>query len=298
MIYIRLSNKDIIENSIKNKFLNRLSKIRVDEFEGKQLIEIKDLKNKTLNKLSKYLELNCINRICISDNLFKSDIFLEFIKNENIKYFDGRWLFKHLMLDSVEYICSCKKEKLEYQEISILSNSLDWSLVYNIKNLATSVRILNIITNHENKFRKIEKELYEEKGIILNISSNYKKSLIKSDIIFNIDFLEEELNKYVLPKKACIININNETKILSKAFEGINANFYEINMPRKYLDKILFFKGFNSSILYESFIYKNTMPENIVRELNEDNLTISFLEGINGKIRKTEYLKLSKKIAN
>lgn len=298
MVYIRLSNEDIIENSIKNRLLNRFSKIKVDEFEGKQLIEIKDLKNKTLNKLSKYLELNCINKICMSDNLFKSDIFLEFIKNENIKYLDGRWLFKHLMLNSVEYICSCKKEKLEYQEISILSNSLDWSLVYNIKNLATSVRILNIITNHENKFRKIEKELYEEKGIILNISSNYKKSLIKSDIIFNIDFLEEELNKYVLPKKACIININNETKILSKAFEGINANFYEINMPRKHLDKILFFKGFNSSILYESFIYKNTMPENILRELNEDNLTISFLEGINGKIRKTEYLKLSKKIAN
>ncbi len=298
MVYIRLSNSDIIKNSIKNRILNRFSKIRIDEFEGKKLIEIKDLKNKTLNKLSKYLELNCINRVCISDNLLKSDIFLEFIKNEKVKYFDGRWLFKHLMINSAEYICSSKKEKLEYQEISILSNGLDWDLVYNIKSLATSVRILNIITNYENKFRKIEKELYEEKGIILNINNNYKKSLIKSDIIFNVDFSEEELNKFVLPKKACIINFNKEIRILSKAFEGINANFYEITMPRKYLDKILFFKGFNSSILCESFIYKNTMPGNILREINEDNLTISFLEGINGKIRKTEYLKLSKKIAN
>ena len=60
-------------------------------------------------------------------------------------------------------------------------------------------------------------------------------------------------------------------------------------MPRKYLDKLLFFKGFNTSILCESFLYKNTMPY---------NMNISFLEGRNGKIRKTEYLKLSKKMAN
>lgn len=203
-----------------------------------------------------------------------------------------------MMFDCIEYICMCKKEKIEYQEISILSNNMDWNLLYNIKRIANSARFINIITNNENKFKKLEKELYEEKGIILNINNNYKKSLIKSDIILNFDFPENELNKYVLSKKACIINFANEIKILQKSFEGINSCFFEINMPRKYLDKLLFFKGFNTSILCESFIYKNTMPNNIFRQIESDNITISFLEGRNGKIRKTEYLKLSKKIAN
>lgn len=298
MIYIRLSDNEIIEKSIKNKFFKKFSKLKVDEFDGKKILEIRNLENKTLNKISKFLKVNCINKVCLSDNLINNEVFLEFLKKENIAYFNGRWLFKHLMFDSLEYICECKKEKLEYQEISILSDNIDWNLIYNIKKIASYVRVLNIITNYENKFRKIEKELYEEKGIILNINNNYKKSLIKSDIIFNADFSEEELNKYVFPKKACIVNLSNEVKIQQKAFEGINIIFFEINMPRKYLDKLLFFKGFNSSILCESFIYKNTMPSNVLKQIKDENITISFLEGKNGKIRKTEYLKMSKKMAN
>lgn len=298
MIYIRLIDNDIVQKSFKNKFLKKFYKMKVDEFDGKKLIEIRDLKNKTLNKLSKFLRSNCINRVCLSDNLLNNDVFLEFLSKEEISYFDGIWLFKHMMINCAEYICTCKKEKLEYQEISILSNSIDWNLIYVIKELANRVRIVNIITNNENRFRKVEKELYEEKGILLNVNNNYKRSLVKSDIIFNYDFYEEEFNKYVLPKKACIINFENEIKALPKSFEGINANFFEINMPRKYIDKLLFFKGFSSTILCESFIYKNTMPSNISKEINDNSIQITFLDGRNGKIRKTEYLKMSKKIAN
>lgn len=298
MIYIRLADNDIAKKSIKNNFFKRFSKLKVDEFDGKKLLEIRDLNNKTLNKVSKYLRTNCINKVCLSNNLLNNAVFLEFIKKENISYFDGRWIFKHMMINCAEYICTCKKEKLEYQEIAILSNNVDWNLIYNIKKIATKVRIVNIITNCENKFRKLEKELYEEKGIILNINNNYKKSLIKSDIIFNYDFSEDELNKYLLPKKACIINFENEIKKLPKSFEGVNASFLEINMPRKYLDKVLFFKDFNTTILCESFIYKNTLPSNISKQILDDNITISFLEGKNGNIRKTEYLKMSKKMAN
>lgn len=298
MIYIRLADSEIIKKSIKTQFFKRFSKLKVDEFDGKKMLEINDLSNKTLNKVLKYLKSNCINRVCLSNNLLNNDVFLEFIKKENIAYFDGRWLFKHMMINCADYICSCKKEKLEYQEIAILSNDIDLNLVYNIKKIASIVRVVNIVTNYENKFRKLEKELYEEKGIILNINNNYKKSLIKSDIILNLDFFEDELNKYILPKKAFIINFNNEVKNLPKYFEGINANFFEIDMPRKYLDKALFFKDFNTAILYESYIYIRTIPSNISRQINEDKANISFLIGKNGSIRKTEYLKLSKKIVN
>ena len=130
------------------------------------------------------------------------------------------------------------------------------------------------------------------------MNNNYKKSLIKSDIILNYDFSEEELNKYNLPRKACILNFKEHININTKSFEGINASFYEISMPKKYLKYLLFFKKFNIAILYESFIYKNTNPVNIIKELKDDEVKVSFLLGKNGKIRKNEYLKMSKKLVN
>jgi len=200
--------------------------------------------------------------------------------------------------NEVRYIVENKKEKIEYQEVSILSNEISDIIVFMIRNLADKVKIINVLTNDSYKFRKIEKELYEKNGIIINMNNNYKKSLIKSDIILNYDFSEEELNKYNLPRKACILNFKEHININTKSFEGINASFYEIEMPKKYLKYLLFFKRFDIATLYESFIYKNTNPVNIIKELKEDELKISFLLGKNGKIRKNEYLNLSKKIAN
>ncbi len=280
--------------NIKNKFL----KLKEEKFENIVLLTIPNLNNITLNKLSKYIKINCINRICLSDTLLKNDVFMEFIKNEQVKILDGKWLFKHLTECCAEYICTSKKEDLGYQEISFLSKDINDIVVNAIKDLAPKIKILNVITFDENKFRKVERDLYEQKGIILNMNNNYKKSLIKSDIIFNFDFLDEEINKYILPKKTCIVNFNNDIKINSKSFEGINANFYDIQMPRKYLKNSIYLKDFNSSILYESYIYKKTSPQNIVKEIKEDGVDIVFLNGRNGRIRKNEYLNLSKKIVN
>lgn len=305
MIYIKLEED---ENSVlkKKKYFfyliekikDKFYKLNVEEVEDKILVKIPNIENKTLNKLSYYIEEHCIYKVCASDNLLEKEKFIEFIKNENVKLFDGKWLFKHLTTECIKYIAMCKKEKIEYQEISILSNNIDALVVDNIKEIAGKVRTINVITEKESRFRKLEKELYSENGIILNMNNNYKKSLIKSDIIFNFDFTEEEINKYNLPQKTCIVNLNNEIKINSKSFEGINAIFYEITMPRKYLKDLIHFRGFDTAILYESFIYKNTNPSNIKKELEKDNINIVFLHGKNGKIRKTEYSDLSKKIVN
>lgn len=304
MIYIKLVEKREIETPKNNflKFINKMKdkfiKLKEEKIDNKTLVIINDTEKQTLNKLSEYIKRNCVNRVCLSNNLLNNKAFIKFIKNENVRIFDGKWLFKHLALSSAEYVCKCKKESLGYQEISFLTNEISDIVVENIKDISSKVKILNIITEDEKKFRKIEKELYEEKGIILNMNNNYKKSLIKSDIIFNFDFSEEEINLYTLPKKTCIINFNDEVKINVKSFEGINADFFEIPMPRKYLKDSIHLNDFDNSILYESYIYKNTSSKNILKEIQKDGINISFLNGRNGRIRKNEYLNLSKKIAN
>lgn len=305
MIYIKLET-ELEESSVKFKFIknkifnikNKFVKLKEEIFENIVLISIPNIEKQTLNKLSRYIKIKCINRVCLSDNLLEKIEIREFLKNENVNFFDGKWLFQHMIKECVEYVCICKKEEMVYQEITLLSNNINNIIKDTIIELSSDVRVLNIVTENENKFKRIEKELYEEKGIILNITNNYEKSLSKSNIIFNFDFSEEEINKYNIPRNACIINLCNQVKINKKAFEGINANFYDIQIPRKYLKNSIYLNGFNNSILYESYIYKNTNPQNIKKEIKNDGVNILFLNGINGKIRKNEYLNLSKKIAN
>ena len=300
MIYIKLIENNEIDikktifKNLKNRLRSKFIKIKEEKIDDKTVLTINDSDKRTLEKLSKYIDKNCITRVCLTNNLLKNKEFIDFMKNKNVKICDGKWLFKFLIPKVVEYICKCKKENLNYQEVSFLCDEISDVLVYNIRELSLKIKVLNIITNNEKKFKKIEKELYEQNGTILNINNNYKKSLQKSDIIFNFDFKEEEINKYNLPKKTCIINLSNEINIDSKSFEGININYFEIIMQRKYLKNSIYFNGFDNSILYESYIYKNTNPKNIKKEINLDNVNINFLYGINSKIRKSEYTKLCK----
>ena len=70
-----------------------------------------------------------------------------------------------------------------------------------------------------------------------------------------------------------------------KSFNGINSNFFNINLPLKYKEIYNKLNRFNSVNLYESLIYRNTQAENIWREIKEDKIEVLSLEGRNGMIR-------------
>lgn len=118
---------------------------------------------------------------------------------------------------------------------------------------------------------------------MLNISNNRKKSLLKSQIIINMDFPEELINKYKIFDNAIIININDKINLQSKRFNGINVNYYKINLPEEYkLDK------FMDEIVYESLIYTKNNYKEISKKIMQDNIEIIGLIGNNGNISKNE----------
>ena len=305
MLYIKLQN-DIGEENKRFRFLNnkiykikyKFLKLKEEKIENGEIVFLPNLEKYTYEKLSKYFKIKGITKVCISNELMNNKNFIDFLNNNNVEMLDGKWLFKHMTFECVKYICNSKKEKINYQEISILSNDINRILKQIIFDLARDVKVLNLITQNENKFTKIEKELYNKQGIILNMNNNYQKSLIRSDIILNFDFREDEINKYNIKSNACIINFNNEVNIKEKIFKGVNANFFQITIPMKYIKESVYLNEFDTSVFYESLIYKMTSPENIKKEIEKDNIKINFLVGKNGIIRKNEYLKLSKKIAN
>lgn len=305
MVYIKLeSDEEYINNKsffskIFSILKNKIYKIRVELIDNKKMIIINNLEENTLKKLSKYIQVNSVTRVCLSDNLFYNDFFKSYIINQNVKICDGRWLFKYLTKKCVNYICFCKKEKIQNQKISILSNDIDKTVYYIINEMAKEVKAINVISKNEKKFRKLEKELYSEYGIVLNMNNNYKRSLLKSDIIINLDFTNDEVNRYIIDDNTCLINMSSKNiEINSKTFNGIIINSYEISFPNKYIKSLIFFKGFNIQVLYESFIYKNTSPNNIKKELYDDNINIVSLIGKYDKIRKSEFYKTEKEVKN
>lgn len=171
----------------------------------------------------------------------------------------------------------------------MLVNDFDGMTAELIILIANNIKRLNIVTNHIEKCKKIEEYLYNEFGIMLNVSNNKKSSLSKAEIIINIDFPEEIINKYRIYDKAIILNILERIAIKSKRFNGINANYYKIDMPQEYkLDE------FEDEIVYESLIYNYKHLDNILDIIVKDKIEIKGLIGNNGIIKEKELNLLTK----
>ena len=136
-------------------------------------------------------------------------------------------VFKSMEIGN-EKIGGKKNMKKEEVSISILVNDINDNILENIKEIVKEYKKINIVTNHIEKFKKIEKQILEKEGIMLVISNNRRKSLLKSKIILNIDFPTELINKYQIYEEAIIVNLKGNVKIEKKRFNGININDYEI----------------------------------------------------------------------
>ena len=141
---------------------------------------------------------------------------------------------------------------------------------------------MNIITKNMKQFKYIEKQLYEKQAIALQITNNKRKSMLKSNIIVNVDLTEEELNKCTFPQNIIIINIKNKINTNSIKSEGINVNDCTLNIKRE----IKQIDGFIINSLYESILYENKSK---LKELIENEIEINSLIGINGKIEQSEF---------
>ena len=291
MIYIRLNEQN--EGFFRRCF-DRLKKLKIDKYNENDIITLCNIEKYSLAKLSKFFKINCTSIVCISEDLRNKECFTSFLNSINVRYFDGGWLYNHLITNIIEYIVINQEERLENQEISILTNDLNDKIADEIKEIAYKVKTLNIASNNKKMFSKIERDLFLEKGIVINVNNNYNKTLKKSNIIINYDFSESEINKYEILRNACIINLKDKVKIEKKSFVGINIDSYNINVPSKINIIGDFQNGFDKSILYESFIYKKTSAQNIKKEIRADRIAISSLVGRKGIIRKNEF---SKKIS-
>ena len=230
-------------------------------------------------KTKRILDKTYCNKVIISNKIERQEQYMNFLYSYNLNIVDGIWLFEVLSEKILDYIIVKKSLKKEQIQLSILVNDLSEIILEEIKILVKQYKIINIVTNHIEKFKKIEENLLANEGIVITVTNNKRKSLTKSELILNVDFPTELINEYKIYENAVIVNIKNTVKIKEKRFNGICVNDYEIkfrdNINSDYdCEKIAKYKN---KYIYESEIYKNQPTKNILKKIDADKVKITKL---------------------
>lgn len=268
-----------IEENDKPTFLERiLTKIKIEN--NRIIIPIeKELTEKKQEKLAhktiKLLNKSSSKKIVVSKKIGQYEKYMNILKAKYINV-EGKWLYKMLVPEIIEYIL--KKENLKKEETSlhILVNDATDVAVQNILEFAKEYKTITIITNHIDKFKKIEEKIFEESGINISIMNNKKKSLSRAKIIINFDFPKELINQYTINEKAIILNLPGKLKINKKRYEGKIIQGYEIKSKEdsnyhQELDK------FYPKSIYESKFYYEQPYQYIREKIKNDKIEIKEL---------------------
>ena len=281
MFYIEKNDKPTFIEKIFPKIKIENNTIKLPNKENIKQNRIEKLAQKT----KKLIEKNSNSqKVVLSKEIQKEKIYINYLNTYGLKIQDGRWLFEILITDIIEYIINKKKLEKEKLKISMLINDITDFEIENIKLLAKKYKNLNIVTNHIEKIKKIEEELLEKEGIMITVTNNRKKSLVKSDIIYNVDFPEEILNKYVITDDAIIINLRGKMKIKKKRFNGIIINNYEINLRDDKKDEKMISKKYYFRDIYQAELYQKQGFNNLKEKVKKDNVRVSKLFLSNGEI--------------
>lgn len=278
MFYIEKNDKpNWIEDKLKLIKLkeNVIMLPDLEKIEEKNIEKIAKRTKKIIDKHSRS------KKIAISKELQKNESYINYLDSYGMEIADGRWLFQVLLTKITEYII--KKRKIEKVHISILVNNINDIELENIKEIAKKYKNVNVVTNHMEKLRNIEKQL-EEEGIIIAVTNNKKKSLLKSDLILNIDFPKELINKYRINENAIIVNTKGKIKINEKRFNGLNVHNYEIDFREDKKDEKILNQKYYLKDLYEAELYKKQRLDAIKQKIKVDKVEIKKLILNNGEL--------------
>lgn len=228
-------------------------------------------------------------KVVLSDYLNQSKSLKKMLQNTNISVIEGMLLSTYLLPEIIGYICNKMKIEEQKQEITILTKNKSKGFSELAIELAKDVKRIHIVTNRVTQFANIERDLEGVLGVGCQITNNKRKSLLKSKIIINLDYLEDELNEFAINPNAIIIDVIQKVNINTKSFCGIHIYDYEI--------------GTDSKFEHEEFQKKKVLEAKIfgknysgVREvIKEEKIKIKKLIGKNGEINVLEYENIAKK---
>lgn len=256
----------LIEEAINPSFLKRLIK-KAELTDDKILINFDMKKAKFSHKIKVFIKIkeilnsNNVKNVILSKKLKNDTEIVNLFYSNNFNIINGKNLFKKLAIQIIENVCLKNNLKSQEKQISIAINSVDTFSINCVRILSKKFKTLNVVTNNINYFKPLKEKLWNEDGIIITLTNNKKKALSKSDIILNVDFPEEVINRYVVFDEAILINLEEDVKIKKKRFCGKIINNYEIKAKEiSELEEFLGrreYKNYDIKDLTEVYIVKN-----------------------------------------
>ncbi len=215
-------------------------------------------------------------KLVLSKFVKKQKQYVNYLYSYHYEIVDGKWLFQMLIFDVLQYIIEKMKIKEEDIKIGILVNDISDLALYAIKELVKKYKNVNIVTNHINMLKNIEEKISEEYGIFINVGNNKRKILSKTNIILNLDFPTEVINRYNINSEANIINFKGNVKIKDKRFNGLNINDYEIDWKKDTLSEKFYKKE-----VYEAMQHKGQPIAETLKKIKRDKIKIKELIAVN-----------------
>lgn len=275
-----------IQENDKPRLIERLFDI-VKVEENKIIIPAgkKQLKkiDKYAKKTIKILDKSNSQKVVLSKKIKQQEVYMNYLNAHNYIIVDGKWLFKMLVFEVIEYVIDKKFKEKKDVSISILTNDISEMTIYIINNLAKKYKDMKVVSNHIEKLKKIEEKVMENEGILIHISNNKRKVISNIDIVLNLDFPTELINRYRINNEAIIINFNGNVKIKDKRFNGLNINDYEIEWKNAPFEKETINKFFMKD-LYETEIYQKQPIEKILFQIKKDKIKIKELVAVRTKL--------------
>ena len=149
------------------------------QLEGEKIILPIDTNNidskkaqKLARKTKNIFEKTRSKKIVISKKVQEQEEYMNRLYPLNLDIVKGKWLFEVLSCQVLDYILEKKEMKKEETKITILVNDLSENMLVNLRQIAKQYKMVNIITNHREKFKKIEKQILEEDGIMITVGNN------------------------------------------------------------------------------------------------------------------------------
>lgn len=278
-----------IQETDKPKLLFKLFNI-IKVKEDKIILPIKDEKisikkaEKLVNKTKNILDKTNCNKVVLSKVIKTQEDYKNYLYSSDINIIEAEQLTEILLLDILNYIKNKKTLKPEELSLTIFVNDISMNMLENLKIMVKQYKRTNIITNHIQKFKKLEEDFFDEQGIIITVGNNKRKSALKSNVIINVDFPNELINQYNINDEAIIINLKGNIKINKKRFTGININDYEIDFDNfeefDYEKEMLFDK----KDIYEAELIKNQPFKYSRNDIAKYKVKVTKLFGTNNEI--------------
>lgn len=289
----------IKEERLNNSFFQNFQGMEIGIADNNYIIAIHDKDKKSIQKrLVKKIYKLKIDAIVFSKELegkFKDDIceMLKLDDNINVKMINGKKLMEYMEFDIMKYILEKQKHSMKQEDIYIIfkrDNSLNLNF---LARFIENFRMTNVVTNDIARLKNVQDNLLDNENILISVSNNKKKALRRAKYVLNVNLTTEELAKYNINRNAVIINIRENVKYSNPGFEGINVNYFDINVPDE-LDEKFEQMGNNFDLvkLYESLLlaesFGETFTEKAYEKIARDEIQVKNVIGINGRISDEE----------